>query len=559
MKINSYYSKSFCSDSLTQSKYDEFMALAMKLKNVRNELSRIVNKDVLKYIDMSKIDFQKEMLPVIKDQIHSNFTKQLCDDVYKNYQNRFNIIKSKMSFNGPTIIKFNFYKRDTKNKKKGDLKECEKISKSTKLSKVLTFLARYGSESTIEYVKRQIATCEDESKLTFYQTIIDICNKFGIKRLMNLAILKRLNILVKYSLPIEYASLSFRARSRIKKDIVSLNSNKHSKINAFVEVSWLERNETIIVPVKYSYSWHGRKLSEYTNGTDTSYTVCFDKKHKQIKFVLQKKGHREYADVVDINENNTIGFDVNVKHSQIIGSDLNITVDHNRHVLTKLADELKQIDKLKSKDKEYKIGKRRKSRIDTLRRSVNEHTKTNCSNICKQMLENGYTHAIFENLNNSFGKSFVETEDGINFNRLVKEMKISSIKDEFEHIARNGRHDENGTKIAVSFVQAAYTSQECSLCHFIDEENRTTQESFKCLECGHEENADSNAARAIKKRVTRAVRSDLLSVEKELGNAFRPKSFKYKKVKTILLAFREAHQSSANRGENNLYGKENQQ
>ena len=52
----------------------------------------------------------------------------------------------------------------------------------------------------------------------------------------------------------------------------------------------------------------------------------------------------------------------------------------------------------------------------------------------------------------------------------------------------------------VLFVNPAYSSQECSECHFIHKDNRLTQSIFKCTSCGHEENADSNAAKVIKYR-----------------------------------------------------------
>ncbi len=549
MKQSSHYSLSFHSDMVTRHKYDEFYAHAVKLRDVRNELSRVVNGNLLKYLEMSKIEFQKAVLPLIKDRVHSNFTKQVSDDVYKNYQNRFESIKSLMSFSGPTKIIFNFYLRNVPNKGKvkGDLRSIERESKSTALSKVLTFLAKYGSENTLDYICKSMEICEIPSKVKFYQSVLDMCYKFGFDRLMRLALMRRENTLRRYNTPIEHKSLSFRGRSRIKKDIVSLNDNKKSVIGAFVEVSWLRSGETVKVPVRHSYKWHGRKLSEYTNGTDTSYTVCFVEKYKQLRFVLSKEGVREFADVTEIDESKTIGFDVNTKHSQIVGSDLGIEVDHNREALAKLVDELKRIDDLKSRNKDYAVGKKKQSTLDTLRRSVVEHTRKNCSDICKKMLANGYGHAVFEDLDNSFGKSFVKTEDDLNFNRLVKEMKLSSIKDEFEHVARNGRHDDAGTKIAVSFVHAAYTSQECSHCHLIDEGNRTCQESFKCLECGHEENADSNASCSIKKRLTRAVRGELLLADEKLGGAFRPRPFHRKRVRKVLLAFREAHHSSANR------------
>jgi putative transposase len=49
-------------------------------------------------------------------------------------------------------------------------------------------------------------------------------------------------------------------------------------------------------------------------------------------------------------------------------------------------------------------------------------------------------------------------------------------------------------------VNAAYTSQECSVCGWIDKANRISQSDFCCGKCGHSENADVNAAKVILKR-----------------------------------------------------------
>lgn len=53
----------------------------------------------------------------------------------------------------------------------------------------------------------------------------------------------------------------------------------------------------------------------------------------------------------------------------------------------------------------------------------------------------------------------------------------------------------NGGK--VELVDPKNTSRMCSECGHVDEKNRKTQSEFKCLNCGHEENADLNAARNI--------------------------------------------------------------
>jgi len=46
-------------------------------------------------------------------------------------------------------------------------------------------------------------------------------------------------------------------------------------------------------------------------------------------------------------------------------------------------------------------------------------------------------------------------------------------------------------------VNPAYTSQACSACGHVAKENRKTQDKFCCVECGHTENADVNAAKNI--------------------------------------------------------------
>lgn len=46
-------------------------------------------------------------------------------------------------------------------------------------------------------------------------------------------------------------------------------------------------------------------------------------------------------------------------------------------------------------------------------------------------------------------------------------------------------------------VNPRNTSRTCSVCGHCDAENRKTQSSFKCIECGHIENADVNAAKNI--------------------------------------------------------------
>ncbi|MDD3933387.1 MAG: transposase [Methanoculleus sp.] len=54
--------------------------------------------------------------------------------------------------------------------------------------------------------------------------------------------------------------------------------------------------------------------------------------------------------------------------------------------------------------------------------------------------------------------------------------------------------------VAVKVIDGAYTSQQCSVCGFVHPDNRSSQAAFRCLACGHTENADLNAARNIAAR-----------------------------------------------------------
>jgi len=54
--------------------------------------------------------------------------------------------------------------------------------------------------------------------------------------------------------------------------------------------------------------------------------------------------------------------------------------------------------------------------------------------------------------------------------------------------------------IPVVIINPVNTSIECSKCGYIDKENRKTQSEFKCVKCKHNEHADLNAAKVIRKR-----------------------------------------------------------
>jgi len=54
--------------------------------------------------------------------------------------------------------------------------------------------------------------------------------------------------------------------------------------------------------------------------------------------------------------------------------------------------------------------------------------------------------------------------------------------------------------IRATKVKSAYSSQECSVCHYVDRTNRPNQQTFCCKVCGHTAHADENVALNIERR-----------------------------------------------------------
>lgn len=311
-----------------------------------------------------------------------------------------------------------------------------------------------------------------------------------------------------------------------KKHIVDYNSNFGSVINSFVSLSGFGR-KSFDIPVTFNKGWHGN-MHEFAKKTnDYEYTITFDEKHKQVKVHICKDDERYIPQAGD----NIIGIDVNCKHNLFSLSN-ETTYDYDRKLVNDFCKLSIEIDGLKEKNKEYKPGKRKRQKLDVLKAKMVKSEQQLIANMCKTLQSQGINHIVMENLDNGFGKCYVKDKDNddINYNRKVKFLGLSGLKQEVEHIAR--KYD-----IAVSTVHASYTSKMCPVCGCIEDENRPNQETFECIECGHKDNADFNAANNIRNRVCVTVlRNTLL---KQLDNdAFEPKKLKRKKVKEVLLSYR---------------------
>ncbi len=482
MVIDGKYTKTFRSNELTRQKYGELYSFAVMLRDHKNLVSECVCSNLEHYLEYSKLDFLKEMRSRYKDAVPSSFDVQLYTQVFNCYQNKFEAIRKHLEFEIVSFNGFEFYKRDTKKNKKSDLKKVVTKKSKTPLSICLTYLARYGNENTLDYINKQLETCDDK-KRDFYNNILRCCDKFGFDRLMELALRKRNRIIKRYSEhPIEFRSLSFGGRCR-KTRIIDYNKKFGSVINSFVSLSGIGR-KSFVIPVKFNKDWHGSMNDNCKSNPDYEYVLTFNEKRHQVNINLCKDGERYIPDAGD----NVVGIDVNCKHNLFSLSN-ETTYDYNRQLVNDFCKLSLDVDELK-KDKNYTIGKRKQWKLDTLKMKMVKSEQQLISKMCKELMLGGVNHIVMEDLDNGFGRCYVKDKDNddINYNRKVKFLGLSSLKDEVEHIARK-------YGIALSTVHASYTSKMCPICGCIADENRPNQETFECVECGHTDNADFNASK----------------------------------------------------------------
>ena len=522
MQVTKSYS--FYCDNLNIGKYQLLKDKAVELRDFKNQISEEVCSNFDYFANLSKfkwINHFRTNLPNCNNQDISH----AIVDVFVAYENKIQQFKQKTSLKVQSKIEVQFYKRNGKNFKKGDVKSFNINMKSTKLTKLMTYLVRYYNDGLVAYLQENID--DDEKKKQMRLDIISLLERRGDKviPLINSIRDRLLNKLTEH--PIEFKSLTFSSCNEMKARILDWNKTRNTEHNAFITISGQKTdNGKIYIPVKHSKSHHGN-INDYDkepNGKGQkviSYT-CQLLKNK-VRFVLTKKCEEKQI----TNKYEYYGVDVNVKHNLFSSSD-GKEIDYDRDIFN---DYLKFIQKLDSKLQKKPKDNRVLSNKDEVSKKkwmnrIKDMLKRKSSELVKKAKESGKDHIVMEELE-LMGKSYIRSQDllGFKYSRLIRLLNLSDLKNIVTSIA-----NKNG--LQVTFVQPHYTSQTCS-CGCITKENRKTQEKFKCISCGSTENADTHSAKNIEDRLrVDVLRRKLLNFSNGL---YSTKRIKKDTIKSILV------------------------
>lgn len=556
-KSKTVKAKFFYSISLNKNKYDSLVAYAELAKDVRNFVSEYIYKnDDLKIKILlntySAMNLQGELKNYRKqfkgilgtdEQINiSNSTFQnCCKEVhikYKTYlQNEltkklenYNSTRKYLSF----LIKYY----------KGDLNELTNLISQEKIK---TSLNKKTNKK--EFTEKALFY-QDLEKFLFTKT------RYNVNKILKMVENLRQRLIKNITL-INFKSLTFqdinvlsinheKGRTGNIINIIEENSNKTIiKIN-------LAGYKQIIIPTKFSKKYHGNldcyngkphKINNHgTMGKGVMYTIKFlkDRKVKIILFQEAEKQNYTY----DNNRNNILGVDVNTSSNlfslsngvqipydeKIINqaAKLNKTISHkqtNKSVSEKNVDEVNKV-----------YSKKIRRRIDKMVRRAEYYQNYKSHELIEYMKNNNFNYLVMEDLDIKSSKTKTKKNANnvkINYNDVAKTLKINNLKNVLERLCK--KENFNFAK-----VNPAYTSQTCSVCGNIDKKNRNHR-MFLCTNCHHSDDADINAAKNIKNRITNPMlKLNLMRFDNEnqihVGSKHKNKSFYeevYKNMNTI--------------------------
>ena len=325
-----------------------------------------------------------------------------------------------------------------------------------------------------------------------------------------------------------FKKLSFIGINQSTTIFIEESNNKYT--NGIINLN-IPHFGIIEIPFRYSKKYHG-------NLSDIHYSMTSPKKNQyqkqytctigkdRLKIVIVEDDNRIYP---ISNGNHIEGIDVNIKHNLLQCSD-GYTIDYDRKMVKSILKRKKKQDRITSTKKKRNLSteytyKQLKQNQKDKRRSISMVEQC-LVELFKHCIYNGINHLVFEDLNKFTRKYKINNKEfNVNIRRLMSILHIVDIKNMAERIGKK-------YGITISLTNAEYTSQQCSCCGYIHKDNRKTQEKFKCIHCGYEENADLNASINIKNRISIDVLRDSLHIEVE-KNKYIPLETKHEKVEQL--------------------------
>ena len=266
-------------------------------------------------------------------------------------------------------------------------------------------------------------------------------------------------------------------------NVAALEPTQDSTFDYWLKISTLEFRKQLLIPVKLA-GYHREALAKKTINTSVTLNKCGDGWWLTLS----------YDQVVQVQTPPSapvIGIDVGIANF--------LTTSDGEHYGTFHG-------KLRERHKRDRQKRRRKAKLRKCLEKKGVKKLPSTSSRSGQRL----ARHVRQEINRAVKQCFAKHE-GAQF--AYEHLSVATMKHKaramnaymrasnLAHIPEQIAWNAAKRGVAAIRVKSAYSSQECSVCHYVDRANRPNQQTFCCKVCGHSTHADLNAAINIQHRL----------------------------------------------------------
>ncbi len=266
-------------------------------------------------------------------------------------------------------------------------------------------------------------------------------------------------------------------------NVVVLEPSEESTFDYWLKISTLERSKPLLVPVKLA-AYHRKVLECKT--LNTSVTL-----HRRASGWWLTVSYDEEVLLQTDASSPAVGVDVGIANF--------LTTSMGKHYGTFHG-------KLRERQKRDREKRRRKAKLrECLKKKGVEKLPSTSSRTGQRV-----ARSVRQDINRAVNQMFADHPDTqISYEKLsvasmrfhARAMNAYLRASNLAHIPKQIAWGATKRGIQAIGVKAAYSSQECSVCHYTDRSNRPNQQTFCCQVCHHSTHADVNAATNLARRV----------------------------------------------------------
>jgi Putative transposase DNA-binding domain len=266
-------------------------------------------------------------------------------------------------------------------------------------------------------------------------------------------------------------------------NVVVLEPSEESTFDYWLKISTLERGKPLLVPVKLA-AYHRKVLEGKT--LNTSATL-----HRRASGWWLTVSYDEEVPLQTDASSPAVGVDVGIANF--------LTTSTGKHYGTFHG-------KLRARQKRDREKRRRKAKLrECLKKKGVERLPSTSSRTGQRV-----ARSVRQDINRAVNQMFADHSDTqISYEKLsvasmrfyARAMNAYLRASNLAHIPEQIAWGAAKRGIQATVVKAAYSSQECSVCHYTDRGNRPNQQTFCCQVCHHSTHADVNAATNLARRV----------------------------------------------------------